>query len=219
MKALSTTVLGLALFLPIAAGCASRTAPFNDLDQASVTILKLQGQEAPAAMPGATTQPGAMPMLPIPGLTPEQQAQLQQGVQQLGQAAQQMIPGLQIPGLPGVGQTAQPQPAQQMRFNGFVILDQRSIADSTTKDDLLDTFGKEDNFNQNRGPCFTPGMGVVFQDPKKGNVELMVSFSCNQVQGNGFRWPYQVNGLSPDASNKLRRIYEQNFGPLPPSGS
>lgn len=217
MKALTTSLLGLALVLPLATGCASRTAPFNDLDQASVTILKLQGQEtAPAPMPG-TAQPGGLPMLPIPGLTPEQQAQLQQGVQQLGGAVQQMLPGLQLPGLPGAQPQTQPQP-QQMRFNGFVILDQRSIADSTSKDELLDTFGHEDSFNQNRGPCFTPGMGVVFQDPKKGNVELMVSFACNQVQGNGFRWPYQFNGLAPDASSKLRRIYEQNFGPLPPSG-
>jgi hypothetical protein len=215
MKALSTSVLGLALLLPLATGCASRTAPFNDLDQASVTILKLQGQEV-----AATPTPGGVPGiggLPIPGLTPEQQAQLQAGVQQLGQGIQQMIPGLQIPGMPGT--TPQTQPAaQQMRFNGFVILDQRTIADSTTKDELLDTFGKEDNFNQNRGPCFTPGLGVVFQDPKKGNVELMVSFACNQVQGNGFRWPYPANGLAPEASQNLRRVYEQNFGPLPPSG-
>jgi hypothetical protein len=217
MKALSTSVLGLALALPLATGCASRTAPFNDLDQASVTILKLQGQEVAQTPTPGVGAPGTIPMLPIPGLTPEQQQQMQQGIQQLGQAAQQMIPGLQIPGLPGATPTTQPQ-QQQMRFNGFVILDQRSIADSSTKDELLDTFGHEDSFSQNRGPCFTPGLGVVFQDPKKGNVELMVSFSCNQVQGNGFRWPYQVNGLSPEASSKLRRIYEQNFGPLQPSG-
>lgn len=214
MKAFRTSILGLALLVPVAAGCNSRTAPFNDLDQASVTVLKLQGQEVAAATPGAT--PGGMALPAIPGLSPDQQAQLQAGVNQLGAAAQQVIPGLQIPGLPGAT-PAQPQ-VQQQRFNGFVIQDSRSVMDEDSKGALLDAFGHEDNFNQNRGPCFTPGMGVVFQDPKKGNVELMVSFACNQVQGNGFRWPYQANGLTPEASNALRRIYEQNFGPLPPSG-
>ena len=215
MKALRTSVLGLALLVPVAAGCNSRTAPFNDLDQASVTVLKLQGQEVAAAAPGGTTI-GGITLPAIPGLSPDQQTQLQAGAQQLGQAVQSVIPGLQIPGMPGAAGT---QPTvQQQRFNGFVIQDSRSVMDEDTKNALLDAFGHEDNFNQNRGPCFTPGMGVVFQDPKKGNVEVMVSFACNQVQGNGFRWPYTVNGLSPEASSNLRRIYEQNFGPLPPSG-
>jgi hypothetical protein len=215
MKASSSVrqaaVLGLALTLPAAAGCASRAAPFNDLDQAQVTILKLQGQPAPApGVPG--TQPGQFPVLPIPGLTPEQQAQLQQGAQQLGQAVGQMIPGLPIPGLPGATPVQQPQ----QTFNGFVVLGSTPVADEETKDKLLDIFGDEDSFNRNVGPCFTPGMGVVFSDPTKGNIELMVSFSCNQVQGNGFRWPHPANGMTPDTSNDLRMIYQQMFMQPPP---
>jgi len=219
MKALpssvATGVLGLALALPAITGCSGRAAPFNELDNAQVTILKLQGQEAASPIPGA--QPGGLPMIPIPGLTPEQQAQLQQGAQQLGQAVGQMIPGLPIPGLPGAtGPVQQPQ----QRFNGFVVLGSTPVADEDTKSRLLDIFGKEDNFNRNVGPCFTPGMGVVFSDPQKGNIELMVSFSCNQVQGNGFRWPHPSNGLTPDTSNQLRMIYQQMFmQPPPPQGA
>jgi len=218
MKALPSVrhaaVFGLALALPVVAGCSGRASPFNDLDNAQVTILKLQGQQTPSPIPGA--QPGQFPTLPIPGLTPEQQAQLQQGAQQFGQAVGQMIPGLQLPGMPGTQPVQQPQ----QTFNGSVVLGSTPVADEDMKNRLLDDFGKEDNFNRNVGPCFTPGMGVVFSDPKKGNIELMVSFSCNQVQGNGFRWPHPANGMTPEVSNDLRMIYQQMFmQPPPPQGS
>jgi hypothetical protein len=203
--------LGLLVVLPLAAGCSGRASPFNELDNAQVTILKLQGQETPSAIPGAGA--GGLPVLPIPGLTPDQQAQLQQAGNQILQGAGQMIPGLQLPGLPGAQPTQQPQ----QRFNGFVVLGSAPVADENTRNKLLDLFGKDDSFSQSAGPCFTPGMGVVFSDPKKGNVELMVSFSCNQVQGNGFRWPHPANGMTPDSQNQLRMIYQQFFMQPPPA--
>jgi hypothetical protein len=125
-----------------------------------------------------------------------------------------MIPGLPpIPGLPGA------QPAQP-KFNGYSILGQ-SYGDDDSKDEVLDLFGDEDSFNQNRGQCFTPGMAFIFQ-PSDGspNVELMVSFSCNQAVGNGFQWPYSANGFTPESANKLRNIYQRAFQtPPPPSGA
>ena len=63
------------LVLVFASGCASRTAPFDKLDKASITILKLQAQ-APGAAP--TTPAGSL----IPGLPPELQ---QLGIQVLQQ--------------------------------------------------------------------------------------------------------------------------------------
>jgi hypothetical protein len=87
----------LLVALPLATGCASRTAPFDSLDDASMTILKLQGDQAAGNPLGA----GGFP-IPIPGMTPEQQQALQQQLGQIPQQITQMIPGLpQIPGLPG----------------------------------------------------------------------------------------------------------------------
>lgn len=196
--------------------CASRTAPFDDLDQAQVTILKLQQPAAVAPIPGAPT--GGLPFA-IPGLSPEQQAQLgtafQQSFQQGATLLQQILPGFQIPGMP-TGTAPVQQPART--FNGFAVAGETPLADEDMREELLDIFGDEESFNGNRGQCFTPGMGVVFSDPQKGNVELMVSFACNQVQGNGFQWPYPVNGMTPTTFGKLRRIYEQMWGPLPQNG-
>ena len=209
MNARSLPLLGLVVALPLATGCAARTAPFDNLDDASMTILKLQGDQAASTPLG----PGGFP-IPIPGLTPEQQQQLQQQLGQIPGQITQMIPGMpQIPGLPG---TQPPAP----KFNGYTILGQ-SYGDEDTKDELLDLFGDEDSFNQNRGQCFTPGMAVIFT-PADGspNIELMVSFACNQAVGNGFQWPYPQNGLTPEAGNKLRNIYQRAFGaPPPPSGA
>ena len=49
-------------------------------------------------------------------------------------------------------------------------------------------------------------------------VDLMVSFSCSQAQGDGFKWPHKVNGLTPDTSSRLAKIFEKFFGPVPPGG-
>ena len=220
MTSLARTVWALVAVAPLTTGitgCVSRAAPFDGLDEASVTILKLQGMET-AAMPMAP-QASPFPMLPIPGLTPEQQAQMQQGLQALGAQVQQVIPGLIPPGMiPAPGGTPM-APATAPRFNGFVILAQQPLMDEDMKSDLLDLFGDEESFSGNRGNCFHPGLGVVFQDPSMPNVEVMISFSCNQAMGNGFRWPHDVNGLTPESSNTLRIIHERLFGPVPPQGA
>lgn len=217
MSSLTRTVLAAAALASLASGCASRAAPFSDLDAAQTTILKLGAPGSAAVNP---TNPGmSMPMLPIPGLSPEQQAQINAGLQQLGQQAGGLIPpGLLPPGLiPNLGGVPT-APTQAPLFNGFAILGQQPVMDEDMKDDLLDLFGDSDSFSANRGNCFTPGMGIVFQDPSMPNVEIMVSFSCNQAMGNGFRWPHDVNGFTPATSEKLRVVYERLFGALPPQG-
>ena len=89
-------VVLLALAAAATTGCATRKAPFNQLDQSTVTILRLQ--QAPQSVP---TPAGGTPL--IPGLPAELQGLAQQTLLQLQQ--QGIIP----PGLiPGLGTPATP---------------------------------------------------------------------------------------------------------------
>lgn len=205
----------LLVLLPLAAGCASRTAPFNEMDQAQITVLRLQGQEVQQPTP----QPAATAPSLIPGLPPDLQAMGQQAAQAINQA----LPGLIPPGLIP-GQPAQPvQPAQppQPRFKNFVILASMPLADESVKNELLDIFGSESSFQADRGNCFFPGMGVSMQRAPQANqapqppVELLISLSCNQAMGDGFRWPHPTNGFTPDTHQRLTKIFEKLWGPVP----
>ena len=200
------------LWIPLALGCAGRTAPFNELDEAAFTVYKLQGQETPPPVAAAPGAPGA-PV--IPGLPPE----LQQLGQQAGQALQQILPpGILPPGLiPGAPGAAPAVADTRPRFKGFVILGQMPLSDEEAKDEILDLFGDEDSFQSQHNNCFFPGLGVSMQRGGQPPVDLLVSLSCAQVQGDGFKWPYPVNGLSPDASQRLTKVYEKMFGPVPPA--
>lgn len=211
------SLTGLLVVLPLAAGCASRTAPFNEMDQASITVLRLQGQEptpAPAATPAAT--PGLIPGLQLP-------PDLQAGAAALGQAVNQAIPGLIPPGLLGGAQQPQ-QPAQPPapRFKNFVILTQMPLTDEAVKNEILDIFGSEKSFQADRGNCFFPGMGLSMQRAPQPNqapqppVDLLISLSCNQAMGDGFRWPYPYNGFTPETHQRLTKIFEKLWGPVPP---
>ncbi|MFO0759571.1 MAG: hypothetical protein U0359_23970 [Byssovorax sp.] len=207
---------GLSLLLPLATGCAGRTAPFNEMDQAQVTVLRLSQAPAPTPVtPAATT---GIPGLPaIPGVPAEWTA----AGQQILQGAQQMLPpGMIPPGiLPGT-QAGQAQPQQQQQvplFKGFAITAQMPLTDDKLKDELFDIFGHEGNFNSQRGNCFTPGLGISIARPNSPQpVELLVSFSCNQAVGDGFRWPYPSNGFTTETRDRLGKVYEKLFGPIPP---
>ncbi|WP_245677726.1 hypothetical protein [Chondromyces crocatus] len=201
-------------------GCASRTAPFNEMDEASITVLRLQGQYTPTAVtPAAPT--GGLPQL-IPGLTvpPE----LQQMGQQALQGLQQALPGLIPPGLiPGQPQGAAPTVTTPPPLfkNTFVIGSSRQLAndsvDKDLRDQILDIFGDEDSFSADRGNCFSPGLGISMQRPNNPvPVDLLISLSCNQAVGDGFRWPYPANGFTGETRQKLTTIYQQLFGPVPP---
>jgi hypothetical protein len=198
------------LMLPLAVGCAARTAPFNDMDKAQITVLRLSPPPPPVAAVG---QPGGAPL--IPGIPPE----LQQMGNQILQGAQAVLPpGILPPGLiPGAGGTplAPQQPPPPM-FKGFAIVAQQPLMDDKMKDELLDVFGHEDSFSAQRGNCFTPGMGVTMARPSAPPVELLISFACNQAVGDGFKWPYPNNGFTPDTSQKLQAIYQKLWGPVPP---
>jgi hypothetical protein len=208
------TFAAFALMAPFVYGCAARTAPFNEMDEAQITVLRLQGQEAPPVQP-ATPAPGQPPQL-IPGLPipPE----LQQMGQQALQGLQQMLPpGVLPPGLvPGQAAPAPVAPPQP-RFKNYVILAQTPLTDEEIKEEILDIFGDEDSFSAERGQCFFPGMGVSMVRPSNPvPVDLLISLSCNQAMGDGFRWPYPTNGFTPDTHQRLSKVYEKLWGPVPP---
>jgi hypothetical protein len=208
-----SALLPLLAALSFATGCAARNAPFDKLDKAQMTILKLQGQAPPPAPPAPAGIPG-LPM--IPGVPPEL---IQQGAQILQQGAQQL--GVPLPPglIPGTGPAAPQQPApQQPVYNGFLIAGQ-TYGDADLKDDLLDLFGDKESFVASPQCQFTPGMAVIFT-PSDGTppVEVMVSMSCNQAASGsqGFMWPYPTNGFSPEARGKLNEIYMRLWGAPPP---
>lgn len=192
----------LVAILPLAFGCAARTAPFDQMDRAQITVLRLQAPQQQAPLGGML--PGGLPVPPE--------------LQQMGQAVlgglQQAVPGLGN-ALPGLIPGAQQQQQQQFpQFKGYSIV-QSAPADDHLKDQILDLFGSESSFSNQVQNCFTPGMGVVMQSPNAPEVDLIISFSCNQAKMDGARWPYAVNGFSPDARNQLAKIYERLFGPVP----
>jgi hypothetical protein len=207
MNSLAPLLVVVAL-APAAAGCiGGRTAPFSDVNKAQITVMRLQGQETPQNNAGPL---GQLPA--IPGIPPE----LQQMGQQAMQGLQQMLPpGLIPPGLiPGGGLQQTPQNAP--RFKNFVILAQMPLSDDETAEELLDVFGSESSFTAEKGNCFTPGMGVTMGRPNEPPVDLLISIQCNQAMGDGFKWPYPANGFSPEAKQRLTRIYEKLWGPVPP---
>lgn len=200
------SLAALTLLAPLAAGCASRTAPFDELDKAPMTILRLGPPPAP---PVAMAPPG---MPGIPGVPPE----LQQMGQQILQGVQQTLPGLLPPGLmPGAAPPAAAPP--QPTWKGYTIVSSMQLTDEDMREDILDIFGDEDSFEQMADQnCFQPGLGISISGAGQPPVDLLVSFQCNQARGDGFRWPYPKNGFSDDARQELSKIYSQLFGPIPP---
>lgn len=206
-----STLAGLALLVPVATGCASRAAPFDELDKAPVTILRLGPPPAPpvAAVP---TAPGA-PM--IPGVPPEWQAAGQQLLQGVQQALPGLIPPNLLPGAaPQVAPTAPPAPT----WNGFTILASQQLADEDLKDEILDVFGDDDSFEGAGDPNnFRPGLGISFAGSAGPPVDLLVSFSSNQARMVNGTWPHMgKNMFAPDARKSMTEVYTKLFGPVPP---
>jgi len=202
--------VAILLFLaPLAAlttGCAGVAAPFNELDKSQVTVMRLQGQEAPQNQQAQLPQ---IPGLPIP---PELQQMGQQALQGL---SQMLPPGLIPPGLiPGA--PMQQNQANLPRFKNFVVLAQMPLTDEDQKAELIDIFGHESNFQAEHGQCFTPGLGVSMTRQNGPPVDLLISIGCNQAMGDGFKWPHPVNGFTPETRTRLTKVYEKLWGPVPP---
>jgi hypothetical protein len=198
------TLVGLLVFAiaPATVGCAARVAPFDQMDRAQITVLRLA--QAPV---NPTPQASPLPGLPgMPALPPQ--------LQQMGQAALQTLQNA-VPGLIPGGMAPQQQPQLPM-FKGFGIIGSMPLNDPALRDQLLDIFGHESSFNSQAQPCFSPGMGIVLQAPNAPEVDLLVSLSCNQAKMDGARWPHPVNGFTPETRDVLAKFYERLFGPVPP---
>lgn len=200
--------VGLAVGLTTQAGCSSSLAqPFETMKSQPVTVHRLLDYETPAAQPGAA--PGAAQ---IP-------AQIQQW---LSGAASLLPPGLLPPGLlPG---TSLPAAENVQRFYNFRIVGTASVTDNKTREEILEVFGKESNFQNPRVSCMYAEFGFQIGQPAPGGVvqgapnpnppaDILVSLSCEQVQMFNYSWPYGTKtGLTPDASSKILAIVRRVFG-------
>lgn len=184
--------------------------PFENMRSQPITIFRLQNYEPPAAQPAA---PGAI----IPGLPPQIQ-------QWLGGAAAALPPGLIPPGLlPGTQAPA--ADASVARFYNFRILGSIGITDSKLREEILQLFGKESNFEAPRQQCmyaefgFQIGQGMPAGQlqgaPPAGGApaDILVSLSCDQLQMNNYSWPYGTKtGLTDDTQKKIVSIVQRAFG-------
>jgi hypothetical protein len=207
--AASTAVAFVALAVSACAG--GPKAPFDTLKSSNATAFRLQNYEPPPPAPGAAAPGGGM----IPGVPPEIQTWIQQGAAGL----QQLIPpGLLPPGLiPQGGAVAQPAPVQDTtpRFYGFRILTQTAVIDSDLKEELGDILGDEDNFDSKYHNCMYPEMGLAFGagGPGGPSNDLLISFSCNQVQAKNFAWPHPQPGMKPSTVKELSEVVQKLWPP------
>jgi hypothetical protein len=185
-------------------GCASApAAPFDTLKNANVSAFRLQNYEPPAAAQAAATT-GSV----IPGLPPE----IMQMAQQALPGLQQFLPpGLIPPNLLQGGIAAAPAPVQQqdaprfpMSQPNFRILNQAQVLDPDLKDQLAKLLGDPDSFQADHANCLYAEMGISFTNQMGGQPnDLLISFSCNQVEARSFPWPHPNRGLKPDTVKKL----------------
>lgn len=200
--------LGVLVVAVTAVGCAKKpAAPFDTLVSSNVTAFRLQNYE-PQPTAAAPGQPGA-----IPGLPPE----ISQWVQQGAAGLQQLIPpGLLPPGLlPGTGQgAAAPAPVQDTtpRFHGFRILGQTQVIDEGLKKDLAAILGKESNFDNAHAGCMYAEMGISFSSGAQP-YDVLISFSCNQVNARTFAWPHPATGMKPGTVKDLSEVVQNLFPP------
>jgi hypothetical protein len=202
---MKTSILLLGLAGASALGCASApAAPFDTMKSANVSAFRLQNYEPPPAAVAAPAAPGAG----IPGIPPEIMAMAQQALPGLQQF---LPPGLIPPGMLQGGAAAPPpqvQPQDAPRFPmsqpNFRILSQAQVLDPDLKEELAKLLGDEDNFQAEHANCLYAEMGISFTNAMGGQPnDLLVSFSCNQVEARSFPWPHSNRGLKPETVKKL----------------
>ncbi len=217
MKSLKGLCGSVVVLSFVAVGCAKGPAPpFDTMKHANVTAFRLQNYEPPAAAQPAAGAPA--PVGGVPGLPPQIGQWLQQGAAGLEQL---IPPGLVPPGLipglggPAAGAAAPPPPAPDApRFHTFRILSQTPVVDERLKEELAEVMGDEDNFNNKHSNCLYAEMGISFQSgPGTQPNDMLISFSCNQVQARTFAWPHSATGMSGDGVKKIAKIVKKLWPP------
>ena len=211
-----TYVLIAAGVASLSMGCkGSPAAPFNTLQDSQITVFRLQNYQEPVAattttQPTATTQPSLIPGLPGLPIPPEFQPQVQQ--------AQTMICQMLPPGTPGCTATGQttPQPAVAQNapmFEGFRIIGQAQVMDPDLRESIIDIFGYSNNFDSSKSACMFPEFGMSFGGGgTQPSANLLISYSCNQVQARNFNWPHPDNGMKEKTVKNLNEIVRSLFG-------
>jgi hypothetical protein len=189
------------------AGCAgSPVAPFDSFKNAPITAYRLQNYEPPP-------QPVALPGAAAPSLIPGLPAEIQKWVQA---GASMLPPGLIPPGLiPGATATTTPaaQADTAQRFNGFRIIAMPvNVTDQKQRDELIDIFGFEKNFDNTHANCVYAEFGFSFARIQQAPADVLVSMSCDQVQAQNFIWPHKYTGLTPDTVNRITKLAQTLFG-------
>ncbi len=206
-----TIALVAAALASLSVGCkGSPASPFDRLKDSPITVYRLQNWEPPQATAAATPAiPGASM---IPGLPPEIQTWISQGAQGMGSL---IPPGLLPPGLiPGTatpGATPAALPADAPRFEGFRIIQQSQVMDQKIRDQIIDLVGYESSFETKSSNCLYPELGMSFAGGTPP-ADVLVSFSCKQVQARNFQWPFPENGLKKDTVDKFQSMTQQLFG-------
>ncbi len=197
---LACSVLGV-LALAAGTGCSSLAAPFNGMKdaRAQMTVYRLQNFEPPAA-PAQTAAAGGFQLPP----------QIQQWIQA---GASLLPPGLLPPGLiPGSAAPVAPAATNAPRFHNFRILDYQQVADDSVRNDVLDAFGHQGNFQNPTQSCMYAELGFAIQQPNNPTpADILVSLSCQQVAAYNFAWPYQQTGLTSDTDKKFSDIVKKVF--------
>jgi len=202
----SSVVFGVWMaFAGFAGGCAGNpVAPFDSFKNAPMTAFRLQNYEPPpvAAAPAAPAAPGL-----IPGLPPEIQKWVQAG-------ASMLPPGLLPPGIiPGSAATAPPPVDNTPRFHNFRVLGMPArVIDPKLRDELIDIFGFEKNFDDTHGSCVYAEFGFSFDRIGQPPADILVSLSCDQVQAQNFMWPHRSTGLTPDTAARISKVSQSIFG-------
>jgi hypothetical protein len=208
MKRILFVVGSALLLLTSTTGCSSSLAqPFQNLKSQPITVYRLQNFEPPAAgAPGAPAAPIAIP------------PQIQQW---LGGAAQLLPPGLLPPGLIPGGAPA-PSDANAPRFHNFRILGTVQVTDSKQRNEILDLFGHDANFQTPKQSCLYAEFGFQFGQASQGlqgtpttsmPADVLVSLSCSQVQMVNYGWPYGTKtGIPSDTAKRIAAIVQKAFG-------
>ena len=206
-------ILVMAGVASLSIGCkGSPAAPFNTLQDSQITAFRLQNYEAAPTAAATPALPVPTAASPIPGLPipPEFQPQVQQ--------AQTMICSFLPPGSPGcapAGAAAAPVPTavpNAPMFEGFRIIGQAQVMDPDLREEIIDIFGYEKNFDSQKSPCMFPELGLAFGGGGGPGANVLVSFSCNQVQARNFNWPHPDNGLKEKTVQNLSQIIQKLFG-------
>lgn len=197
----TVSVVGL-----LSTGCASTAAPFNTMKTSQVTAFRLQNYEPPATAAAPAASPAGIAGM-IPGLPPE--------ITAMASGALPALQGLLPPGLiPGIGAPTAATAAADTspRFHNFRILGQSQVMDESLREELGKILGAPDNFDASAGNCMYAEMGVSFS-PTVGapSNDVLLSFSCRNVQAFNFAWPHPNRGIKPKTAEKLAGVIQKIF--------